>query len=289
MGTISALSTAGRTLKRNSVLVAIAFVVSLVNVAPSGVSTILPPSTAWLLSLPMYALIFFLGPFFMGGLLSMASEGIDGTTRLETFVEGGKENYLPLFGAMILFGIFFGILVGVVTVGIAVVGVFVVGMSSAGAGGAMAGGASSLGIVALLGLVGAFVMLLPVFFLQFYGPAIVVSDQGIVGSLKHSAGLVRRNLASTLGYSVVIGLVSLVGGAAGFLLSMASGAGRIGATRMLSPEVGLGVAVAGLLVTALVSTVVSAFGSVYQVAFYEETLLGEDDEMDADDVTPAGV
>ncbi|WP_135826099.1 DUF7847 domain-containing protein [Halorussus ruber] len=285
MGAISALSTTGRTLKRNSVLFAIAFVVSLLSVAPSGPSAIFPPSTAVLVSLPLYALVVFLGPFFMGGLLSMASEGIDGTTRIETFVEGGKENYLSLFGALVLVGICFGILASVVTFGITVVGVFAVGMSSAGAGGATAG---SLGIVALLGLLGAFVVLLPMFFLQFYAPAIVVSDYGIVGSLKHSAGVVRRNIVSTLGYSAVIGLAGLVAGVAGFVLSMASGAGRIGATRMLSPEVGLGFAVAGLLLMALVSTVVSAFGSVYQVAFYEETLLGED-ETDADDATQVGV
>jgi hypothetical protein len=272
MGAISALSTTSRTLKRNSVLFAVAFLTTLVSVVPSGITSVLPPSTGWLLSLPLSLLAFLLSPFFLGGLLSMASEGIDGVTRFETFVEGGKDNYLRLLGAMVLFAILFGAFAAIVTIGLAVTAVFVLGMNSAGAAGPMAGGAGGLGIVALVGLLGALVVLLPMFFLQFYGPAVVVSDLDVIDSFKRSAGLVRRNVVSTLGYSVVAGLVGLVAGIAGSAVSMASGFGRFGATSMSSPELGLGLVAAALVVSVLVSTVVAAFGSVYQVAFYEDCL-----------------
>jgi hypothetical protein len=274
MGAISALSTTSRTLKRNSVLFAIALIITLVSLAPSGISALLSPPVAWILSLPLSFLLFFLSPFFLGGLLSMASEGIDGTTRFETFVAGGKDNYIRLFGAMVLLAILFGAIAAIVTTGIAVTAVFVLGMNSAGAGGAMVGGAGSLGIVTLLGLLGALVVLLPMFLFQFYAPAVVVSDLGIVDSLKRSAGLVRRNLVSTLGYSAIIGLVGLVAGVSGAVVSMPSGFNRVGMASMASanPGLGIGFVVAALVVSVLVSTVVAAFGSVYQVAFYGECL-----------------
>lgn len=272
MGAISALSTTGRTLKRNGVLFAVALVVTLVSIIPSGSSVVLPPMEAAVLSFLLSGLLFFVAPFFFGGLLSMASEAIGGVTRFETFVAGGKENYLQLLGAMVLFAIVFGAFAAVVTIGLTVTAIFAVGINSAGAAGPMGGSAGAVGTVALLGLVGLFVVLLPVFFLQFYAAAIVVSDLGVVDSFKRSVGIVRQNLVSTLGYSVIVGFVGLVAGVAGSAVSTPSGYGRFGAIATVSPELGPGLFAGAFLVSFLVSTVVAAFSSVYQVAFYEDCL-----------------
>lgn len=272
MGAISALSTTGRALKRNGVLFAVAFAVTLVNIIPSGSSAVLPPMEAAVLSVLLSGVLLFVAPFFIGGLLSMASEAIGGVTRFETFVAGGKENYLQLLGAMLLFAVLFGVFATVVVVGLTTTAIFAVGMNSAGAAGPMGGNAGAMGTVALFGLVGGFLMLLPLFFLQFYAAAVVVSDLGVVDSFKRSAGIVRRNFVSTLGYSVIAGLAGLVAGVAGLPVSMTSGYGRFDATTTAAPEFGLGFVFAAVLVSVLVSTVVAAFGVVYQVAFYEDCL-----------------
>lgn len=272
MGAISAASSAGGTIKRNGVLLGAAFVVAVVNFALTAVPMAFPPSMAGLVSLPLSGATLLLTPFFMGGLLAMADEGLDGSTQFGTFLDGGKANYLRLLGAMVLFAVLFAVLAFVIVLGIAVVGVFAIGVDST-AGGMATGSGGGLGVVLLLGLVGFFVLLLPMFFLQFYGPAIVVSDLGIVDGLKRSAGLVRRNLVSTLGYSMIAALVGVLAGIAGIPLTLSrelSGGGTAGAF----PEVSLGLGLlAGVLVLSVaVTTVVSAFGVTYQVAFYEDRL-----------------
>ena len=272
MGAISAFSTAGNVLKRNGVLFGAAFVVAFANAASTGATSLLPPSVAGVLSLPLAVFTLLLTPFFMGGLLAMGEEGLDGPTRFGTFVEGGKANYLHLLGAVVLFSVLLAVIAFVVVIAVAIVGVFVLGVSTAGASSPSAAG-GSLAVVALLGLVGVLVLALPVFFLQFYGPAIVVSDLGIVGAFEKSARLVRRNVVSTLGYSAVAALVGIVAGVVGVGITVVGGlSGTAATTGVTSPDFGLGILVAAAVVTIAVSTVVSAFGSVYQVAFYDDRL-----------------
>jgi hypothetical protein len=268
MGAISALSTAGRTLKRNTVLFAAAFAVSFVSLVPSGVSSLLPPEAAVLVSLLVSGFSLLASPFFMGGLLSMADEGLDGTTRLGTFVRGGMDNYVRLLGAMVLFGVLLAV-TGFVVLVAAVVGAFALGMSAGGAGQSLAGSGASIGFVLVVGLLGALAFLLPIFVLQFYPAAVVVSDLGIVDSFRRSAAVVRRNIVSTLGYMVVVTAAGLVTGIASASVSLLSG---YGATGTNATEVGVAVLVPVLIVVALVSAVVTAFGSVYQVAFYDDCL-----------------
>lgn len=272
MGAISSLSTASRTLKRNGVLFAAAFVVMLINAVPSGFSAVLPPTEAGILSFLLSGVSLVVMPFLMGGLLSMAYEGLDGVTRFETFVEGGKDNYLRLLGAMVLFAVLFGAVATIVALGTAVVFVFVLGMNAAGAGGSVVAPSAGLAVIALVGLLGVLAVALPMFFFQFYAPAVVVSDLGVVASFKRSAALVRRNLVSTLGYTAIAIAVGLVAGVAALGVSMVAGLGSYGTTGLSSPEFGVGVVAGIIVVSAVVSTVVSAFGPVYQVAFYDDRL-----------------
>lgn len=273
MGAISALSTAVSTLKRNGVLFGAALLVTVVNFALALVPTAFSPPMAGLVSLPLSGLSLLVTPFFMGGLLAMADEGLGGTTRFDTFLEGGKANYLRLLGAMVLFAVLFAVLAFVVVLGVAVVGIFAIGVDSTG-GGLTTGSGGGIAVVLLLGLVGLLVLLLPMFFLQFYGAAVVVSDLGIVDSLKRSFGLVRRNLVSTLGYSLVAGFVGVLAGIAGIPVTLTSELYGGTSTAGAFPDVSLGLGLlAGVLVLSLVvTTVVSAFGVTYQVAFYEDRL-----------------
>ena len=108
------------------------------------------------------------------------------------------------------------------------------------------------------------------FFFQFYAAAVVVSDLGIVESFERSATLVRRNLVSTLGYVAIAIAVGGVTGLGGVGVSIVLGPG--GGTSGVAPDLAPGLLAGILLVWFAVSSVVSAFGSVYLVAFYDDRL-----------------
>ena len=273
MGAISAFSTAAATLKRNHVLLGMAFLVTLFNFGFTAVTAVLPPSIAGLVSLPLSGLTFLLMPFFVGGLLAIAYEGLDGNGRFETFLDGGRANYLRLLGAMVLFGVLFSVITVAVVIGVGVVAVFVVGMNVTGAGGGLAASGGGLAVVAIAGLLGFLALVLPMYFLQFYAPAIVVSNLGVVESFERSAGLVRRNLVPTLGYMAISAVVGVVAGLAGVVVTVFGGiyAGTAG-TEPLLPEVGVAVLVLVMVLVVGVTTVISAFGVTYQVAFYDDRL-----------------
>jgi len=269
MGAVSALSTTGRTLARNGVLFGAAFVVTLVSLLPTGLSVFLPPSAVGLVSLPLSGLSLLVTPFLMGGLLSMAEEGLDGTARFETFLAGGREHYLRLLAAMVLFVVLFGAIGAVL--GVATIATFAIGAS---AGSAAITNASLFALV-ILGILALLAVGLPVFFLQFYAAAVVVSDLGVVASFKRSAGLVRRNLVSAIGYSLVALAVGSVGGLFGAFFALFGGA-RVepaapGAGAGV-PEVSLGVLLAVGAVMVVLTALLSAFGATYQVAFYDDCL-----------------
>lgn len=273
MGAISAFSTTVATLKRNHVLLGMAFLVTLFNFGFTAVTAVLPPSIAGLVSLPLSGLTFLLMPFFVGGLLAIAYEGLDGNGRFETFLDGGKANYLRLLGAMVLFGVLLSVVTVVVVIGVGVVAVFVVGMNVTGAGGGLAASGGGLAVVAVAGLLAFLALVLPMYFLQFYAPAIVVSNLGVVEAFKRSAGLVRRNLVPTLGYMAISAVVGVVAGLAGLVVTVFGGiyAGTAG-TEPLFPEVGVAVLVLVMVLVVGVTTVISAFGVTYQVAFYDDRL-----------------
>lgn len=270
MGAISALSTAGRTLKRNGALFGAALLAVLVNFGLTAASAVFPPESAVTVSLGLSGVTLLLTPFLLGGLLSMAYEGLDGVTGYGTFLAGGKENYLRLLGAMVLFSVFVGVVAVATVVAAAVVGAFAVGVNATGAAGPLASSSGSVAVLAAVGLASLAAVLLPVFFLQFYAPAIVVSDLGVVDAFRRSAGLVRRNLVSTFGYTAVSILVGLVAGAASVLVVGFGGAAGVSAAAGVVPEMGTAAFAAVAVASLAVATAGSAFGSTYQVAFYDD-------------------
>ncbi|MFP8953313.1 hypothetical protein ACLI4Z_10120 [Natrialbaceae archaeon A-arb3/5] len=144
---------------------------------------------------------FLLGPFFLGGLIGMALEALEGSkTTLGQLVRSGKAFYVSLLGATILFGL---LLFVVVFVGM-FVGMFslIIGF---GVAGAESGAAAILG--AGLGLLVFLVLVLVVFavfmFLQFFSTAIVVDGARAFDSFSRSIALVRANLLSVVGYSLL--------------------------------------------------------------------------------------
>lgn len=131
------------------------------------------------------------------------------------------------------------------------------------------------------------------FFLQFYLPAVVVSDRSPADALKQSYRLVRRNLLSTLGFDAVIAVVMAVGSLPTILLyARWADSMTMGTTApMTYPFAGLSPAVVGTYVgaTVVLGTLTGTFFYAYQVAFYEECLPAEADAQSESGVTDEAV
>lgn len=245
-------------LRRNPVLLVPTFAIALLNLPWLLVQPVDPVVSSGL-SMGQWGLLVFVFPFFQGGLLGMADEGLAGTTGLGTFIEWGRRFYLSLLVGYIL------LISGSIAVGVgAGVGSFV--MVAAFFGGGRGVGPAVLVGVGLLLVAVLLAFLTVVFFVQFYAQAVALEDRGAVDGFKRSAGLVRRNLLPAFGYSVVVGFVSgpvgLGYGAASLLLSPRSLLALDLPT--FSPA---GVALVALVLT-VVATVLGSFFWVYSVAFY---------------------
>lgn len=308
MGVVSSLSTAVQTLKRNPVLFIAGFVVAFVNAAVAGGQMLStgPARIAWSLG----AFVVQLGSLVVVvGAYGMTAEALRGTTRLSTLVSASKKYFADALAATVLVVIAV-VATSVVTMVVGLVGFFAVLLGGSGTGFSPNLFAVVMGAIYLLGL-------LPLFFLQFYLPAVVVSDRSPAESLKQSYRLVKGNFVSTLAFDAVLVAVAAVGslptiwlavrqmsplspGGAGMGGAGMGGAGMGGGGPMMYPFAGLSPGTVGIVfaLTAVVGTLTGTFFYAYQVAFYEESLLdgasgtnadGTDgDGLDADDVTPVG-
>ncbi|WP_049985533.1 DUF7847 domain-containing protein [Halobellus rufus] len=264
MAVLTALRESPGALVRNPVLfvpVLAVMVVQLPVMLLQSVNPVLASVASALVSLLSIAAI----PFFQGGLLAMADEALGGQTSLATFLDSGKRHYVAILVAYLVLlavNFAFGML--------AFVSTFAGGILFIGSG--QFGGPNlavlvALGIVAAIGILA---YLLVVFFLQFYGQAIVLEGRDAVEGLKRSVGVVRANLLSTVGYVLVAGVAGAI-----------AGIGFAGASTLLSPDatavmgnpapepslsmlagVGVGVLVLG--------TLFGGFFAVFSVAFYRE-------------------
>jgi hypothetical protein len=128
----------------------------------------------------------------------------------------------------------------------------------------------------VVGLIGLSASSLILFVVQFYAPAIVVSDLDVGSAFQRSADLVRENVVSTLGYTALLVVGGGVTGTSVAAFSVAASA-YASPTAMGSdvPEIGAVVVAVLAAVTVVVTTVVAAFGAAYQVAFYEDCLADE--------------
>jgi len=262
MAVLNALRRTPGALRRNPVVLVPILVILLVQVPQLALQAVNPLLSS-VVSLGLTLVFLVVLPVFQGGLIAMADEALDGRTSLQMFVDEGKANYVPILVAYLaLVAVNFAL--GMVAFFIVLSG----GLFVIGSGGLDSANIVVLAVIGLIVAVVVLVYLVALFFVQFYGQAIVLEDRGAVDGLKRSVSVVRQHLVSTLGYTILVGLFGGVfGGVLGvfpLLLSPRS------ATALPIPELSLPVvAVAGLIFLA-VGTLFGGFFGVYSVSFYRE-------------------
>lgn len=259
----------------------------------------------------------FVFPFFVGGAIGLASEGLDGGGGFDAFLDAGKDNYLYLLGFTWVAGLVefaWAFVVGIVAYFVALV----VGLALVF--GVLAGGGStaSMAIVAVLGAVLgigfalAFYLVggIPILLVQFTPGAYVVENRDPIDGVKRSLGLIRDNLVSVLGFDVTVFLINLVVSVVPWALVVAGyfliGPDAVVSTPSFSPDPAAGPAAGGpgtsgqagggfnftLLGAALyglgmliVTPIQSAFLVAYYTSFFHE-IAGEGDGIEGGDVAP---
>jgi hypothetical protein len=250
------------------------------------------------------ALTFFVTPLIVAGTLGMAREALDeGRTSLATFTGVARDRYVSLLLAFLLqvgLSIVLGIVAAILLFVGVVVLIFVVGLGAAAGTGAGAGpgalldavGPGALVVGALVLLVAALVFYVPLFFVQFFHVSVVTERAGAVEGYKRSFRAVRRNLLSSLGFTVlqflagVLPTVPLFGVAALRLWQrlQSSGFSPTGDFTLLSTtEV---VALTGVVLVAQV--VVVPLQYTYATAFYGSVSEAPPDDGDDDPTTDPG-
>jgi hypothetical protein len=279
MAALQALRPAASGVARNPILIVVTALYGLTQL-PNLLVPPTQPLLAGAISLATVGLLLLVLPFFQGGLLGMASEAIHGKTSLSTLVAEGKANYVSLLLAyfvllaiQLVFGFiaFFGIFA-------AVLGTSLGAASGAGGSGGAAPGAAAipgdlttLAVVAVVGIGLALAYLLVTLVIQFYAHAIVLDDLDLVAGFRRSAGVVRANVLSVIGYSLLllVGslLAGLLGAAASFALSPQPPGSPMAGLLPFEPSIA-SIAV-GAIGYVLLTGVFGAFYATYSVAFYE--------------------
>ncbi|WP_255193363.1 hypothetical protein [Natronobeatus ordinarius] len=249
MSVIGSLSTAVSVLRNNPVIL----LIGVFFILPGEISVLLDiyvsPLAQWLFIL----ISLFVTPFLLGGLITMINEGLEGSTRLGSFVRGGKENYVSLLGATFLFVV---LLMGVSFIGsllMVFVGV-IAAVAGAGLAGIVVGAVLLLAVLALLFL-----------FIQFYDAAIVVSDARAIESFSHSIGLVRDNFLSVVGFSIAFLVITLLGQGPGMALYLSAVEFTDTGETVLASESTLYLSVA---VTLVIGTIAMAYAYTYFITYY---------------------
>ena len=136
-------------------------------------------------------------PFVLGGFLSTARAAIDGTdASLNGFVTAAREHYLRLLLATVSFVL----LVLGTAIGLGLVG-FVLGIGSIALATIHEMAAFIAGVISLL--IWLVSILVVIMFVQFYDTAIVIENESVTDAFRRSVGLVRSNLKSVTGFSLV--------------------------------------------------------------------------------------
>jgi hypothetical protein len=257
-------------LKRNPVVLVGGLIYAVVILPQSALSALGIPIIPSLLQI----VTFFITPFIVAGILGMTYEGRVRETSLDTFKKIGKKKYVSLLaGNLVIFAITFVFILLMLLLAFFVVGI---GFAAASAESALAGGVGILSIAVFL--VAILVFLLVMFFLQFWGPAIVADNVGVGAGFKRSAGVVKRNILSTLGFGVlnlVINLALALPALTLALLPVLTGAGTeaIGATGDVQSASQLGSSLltqVGLIVYSFVIAIVmTPFRLAFAVSFYD--------------------
>lgn len=230
------------------------------------------PLVASLVSLAASALYLVAVPFFQAGIIGMADEALDGLTSLSTFVAAGKEHFVSVFVVYLIL-LVVNVALGLIAFVAGIVGaVSLLGALPTGAPDPGGVNVALLAAVAVVVLAVVLAYLVVAFLIQFYGQAIVIDDYGAIDSITHSAGVVRRNVVSVLGYSVLVGVLA---GGFGLVIGLGSAlaAPQFGAGGAVDPFVvsmpSLG-AVAISAVTVVLGTLFGGFFGTLSVAYYRE-------------------
>lgn len=136
-------------------------------------------------------------PFVLGGFIATARAAIDGTDASFTgFVTAARTHYSRLLFASVLFVLLvFGTAIGLGLIG------FVLGIGSMALGAINEMAAFVAGVISLL--IWLMSILVVIMFVQFYDAAIVIENEGVTDAFRRSIGLVRSNLRSVAGFSLV--------------------------------------------------------------------------------------
>ncbi|WP_280588245.1 hypothetical protein [Halorubrum sp. Boch-26] len=272
MAALHALRPAVGGIVRNPVLLLVTALYGLAQVPSFLVPPTQPILTA-VVSLATFGVFVLAIPFFQGGLLGMASEAVAGRTEVGTLVAEGKENYLSL-----LLAYFVLLAINLVFGFVAFMGglIVVVGGAASTSTDAPAVGIDPT-LLALLAIVGGgflLAYLLVTFVVQFYAHAIVLDDADLVDGFRRSVGLVRSNVVSVLGYTLVLLAGSVVFGTLAAAASIVLGPQSPGTSGtpfadLATVEPGLPVLVGVGLGYLLLTGAFGAFYATYSVAFYE--------------------
>ncbi|SFS36261.1 DUF7847 domain-containing protein [Halostagnicola kamekurae] len=136
-------------------------------------------------------------PFALGGFIASAQAAIEGKgTSLGRFVAAGRSYYVRLLLGIVLFVL----VVGVSAIGFGFVS-FILGIGSL----VLVLIHEMAAVIAGVGsiLVWPLLVLVVILFVQFYDAAIVVENENVVDSFRRSVHLVRSNLKSVTGFSLV--------------------------------------------------------------------------------------
>lgn len=259
MGALNALQRSPGALIRNPVLVIPVLVIGLLQL-PQLLLQTTDPLLASLVSLGISLVFILVMPFFQGGIIGMADEALRGRTRLGSFLAAGRANYLQILVAYLLVLVINFLIGGVLfVVGVTGALLFYTSTEVPGAGFLVGG----LFFVLLL-----VVFLLLTFFLQFYGQAIVLDNRSAVDGIKRSYRVVRRNLPSTIGYTII---ATVFGGGLGLVLAGLSMVASPRSAQVFDvPEISFPVLAAAILVVIVIASVVGSFLAIFSVAFYRD-------------------
>ena len=257
MAALNSLRPAIRALIENPILIVIVGLYGLVQLPQLALQPT-QPIVAVIISLGITGVMLVVMPFFQGGLLGMAGEALNGQTSLGTLVSEGKTNYvrlllayLALFAVNLVFG--FVVFIAIILGGI---GLFA---------GDSQPSLAALGAIAVVGILVVLAYLLVIFFIQFYAHAIVLTDTTLVDGFKRSVSLVRKNIASTFGYTLLLLVGSVLFGGIGSIASLLLSPQ---ATELPLPDVSLPVLAVAAIVYVVALAILGAFYATYSVAFY---------------------
>ncbi len=277
MTVIQALTQSVDAVRRNPLLIGLSVAFALLQV-PAVVAPQLAPLVSVLLSLGASAVAVVVAPLVMGGMIALGAESLDGDARFGTFLQRAREHFLRLFVAYLLVVVVLS-MIGIVGSLVGGVLALLVGVSAASAG--LSTNATIFGT--LLFAVGfSLLTVVPGFFVQFFGHAVVLDDKSVTESLTRSASLVWQNLSTVFGYFLVVSSVGVIAGVVGAVGSLVGSAPAVAALGLpeLSTPVVVAAQVAGILVVGALSSLFWPFSVAVYTQIRDRTV--DDDGPTAD-------